>query len=676
MAAWLSSKRGVTIATLVVAFAFLFAVNAFSNAVFRGPGADFTRDKVFTFSEGTLKTLRDMEEPVTLRLFISRRLAEVAPSYGGYATRVRNLLERYASLSRGKLKLEIYSPAPYSDDEDRAVAFGVLAVPVDQSGGEQVFFGLVGTNTVDETDKIAFFHPSREPFIEYDITRLIRNLATPKKKVVGLITPLPLQGSFTPAGVQPPWAIYSEISGVFDVRNFGADTDKIPDDVDVLLIVHPLGVEDKLYYAVDQFVMRGGKVLLLLDPIPEAAPRRRTMFGPAPMPPGSEFDKLLAPWGLELVKDRVASDILLALRVNAVDQGRQIVADYIAWLDIRPTGEFVEGEGKAAKRTAFAPINPTDRVTSGLARLIMASPGIIRKTTDGTTTVTPLVTTSPRAQALDAEKLKFEPSVVRLLREYKAGDAPLVLAARVGGKVKSAFPDGPPKEKEEPKKDEKKELTAEEKEKAEKEAAEKEKKRKELEGAHLKESKGDVDLIVIADIDFLQDQFWSREQAVGNESVRVPTASNADFVMIALDQLSGQNALIGLRGKGISTRPFVLVDDLQKRATERLRAKQAELAARYKEIEEKLKDVRTRGKDGKVELTAEQQKAVLEFTTELLRIRREQREVQRGLREGVERLDARLKFVNIGGIPIVIGLAAIAVGFWRFRRRRRRYETA
>ena len=601
MAAWLKSKRGLTIATLVVAFAFLFAVNAFSNAVFRGPGADFTRDKVFTLSEGTLKTLREMEEPVTLRLFISKRLGEVAPTYTGYAQRVRNLVERYATLSRGKLRLEIYNPAPYSDDEDRAVAFGIAAVPVGQSG-EQVFFGLVGTNTVDETDKIAFFHPSRESFIEYDLTRLIRNLATPKKKVVGLITPLPLQGSFTPAGVQPPWAIYSEIGGVFDVRNIGADTDRIPDDVDVLLIVHPLGIEDKLYYAIDQFVLRGGKVLLMVDPIPEAAPRRRTMFGPAPMPPGSDFDKLLNHWGVELVKDRVATDILLALRVNAVDQGRQIVADYIAWLDIPPTAAFTEGEGAAAKRVDYAPINPRDRVTSGLARLIVASPGILRKTTAGTTTVTPLITTSPRGQALDAEKLKFEPSVVRLLREYKAGDVPLVIAARIGGKVKSAFPDGPPKEKEEAKKDEKKELSAEEKEKAEKEAAEKEKKRKELEAAHLKEAKGEIDIIVVADIDFLQDQFWSREQAIGQETIRVPTTSNADFVMIALDQLSGQNALIGLRGKGVSAKPFVLVDDLQKRAVERLRAKQAELAARYKEIEEKLKDVRTKGQDGKIEL--------------------------------------------------------------------------
>src|ERR1041384_364804 len=193
MLRFIKSRRGVLIATLIVSFVFLAALNDISNVAVQGQSVDFTADKTFTLSEGTLKTLREMEEPVTLRFFYSAKLGEQVPTYGAYAMRVRTLLERYAALSRGKIKLEVLNPAPFSEDEDRAVAFGVQAIPLDQSG-EQVFFGLAGTNTVDESDKIGFFHPSRETFIEYDLTRLVRNLSNTKKKVVGIITSLPLQG--------------------------------------------------------------------------------------------------------------------------------------------------------------------------------------------------------------------------------------------------------------------------------------------------------------------------------------------------------------------------------------------------------------------------------------------------------------------------------------------------
>jgi ABC-type uncharacterized transport system involved in gliding motility auxiliary subunit len=286
-----------------------------------------------------------------------------------------------------------------------------------------------------------------------------------------------------------------------------------------------------------------------------------------------------------------------------------------------------------------------------------------------------------------------------LLREYKPGKEPLSLAVRVTGKVKSAFPDGAPKPKEEPKKEEtkkdepkkedvkkedepKKEETKKEepsKEGEKKDEAKKDEPKKDeakKEEPPLKESKGEIDLIIVADVDFMQEQFWAREQNFFGETVRIPYTANADFLMFALDQMSGANALKGLRGKGIAARPFTRVEKMQADADARLRAQRADLEKRYKEIQDKLKDVRTKGKDGKIELTAEQQAAVVDFTRELLRIRREQRGVQFEARREYEGLDRTLKLANVGAIPVVVAIIALFVGILRYYRRRRRYETS
>lgn len=679
MLRYFKSRRGILVATLIVSFVFLAALNAFTNVLVRGQALDFTEDKTFTLSEGTFKTLREMQEPVTLRFFYSTKLGEAVPTYGTYAARVRALLERYASLSGGKIRLEILNPAPFAEDEDRAVAFGIQAIPLDQSG-EQVFFGLVGTNTVDETDKIAFFHPTREPFIEYDLTRLIRNLSNPKKKVVGIVTTLPLQGQFTPGGMQPPWAIHTEISGVFETKMV-ADVDKIPDDVDVLLVAHPAGLEDKMLFAIDQYALRGGKVIVLVDPVPESAPRRRTMFGGGMVGPGSDLPKLFRAWGIEIKADRVATDFERALKVNAADQGgRPVVAPYVAWLDLR------------ASRDAGNNINRSDPVTAGLQRVILATSGIILKVKDGTTKVTPLLFTTGAASETDAGKFRLQPDVMGLVRDYRPGKEVLNLAVRINGKVQSAFPEGAPKgkedekkdeaKKEEPKKDEAKKdeppKDGEKKDEAKKDEPKKDEAKKEepKKDEVLKESKVDLDVIVVADVDFLQEQFWSRETNFFGETIRVPTTSNADFLMFALDQMSGANALKGLRGKGIASRPFTLIEKLQSSAEGRLRQQRADLEKQYKEAQDKLKDVRTKGQDGKIELTAEQQAAVVEFTRQLLRIRREQRAVQFEARRDYETLDRRLKLANIGVLPALVAVVAILVGMVRYKRRRRRYETA
>lgn len=638
-------RRGLVVATMVLLVVCLGAISALSSNLLRGVSLDLTQDKVFTLSPGTIKVLRNMEEPVTLRLFISPDLIKKAPSYGPYVQRVRAVLDRYRELSNGKIKLEVYEPKRFSNEEDRAAGFGLSALPVDQQG-TNVFFGLAATNSVDATEKIAFFHPNREAYIEQDLTRIILTLSVKKKKVVGMISPLPLAGRFSMQGMQPPWPIYKAIDGLFEVKTIGSTATEIPKEVDVLLIVHPRGFSDKLRYAIDQYVLRGGKTIVMVDPVPESAPRRRSMMGVSPVSPGSDMPALFKAWGVEMVKGKVAADIDLAVKVRWQEQGRPVLVDYIAWLDL-----------------PAAQISQTDPASRALSRIILASPGILRKVKDGKTTIAPLLQTTAKAEELDASKLRFRPNPVQLERDYKAGDKALTMAARITGAAVSAFPKGAPADAKKP--DPKK---ADDKKADDKKTPAK--------PVHLATSAKPIDVVIFADIDMLDASYWQNEQRLGNETMAIPTSDNANLLLNLIDSMSGANALLGLRSKGQASRPFVVVQKIQKASEARFRAKQVELIKKRDETMKKLKDVRTSGKDGQVVLTKEQQEAITQFRGELIRIRAELRDVQFQQNKDIDELETRVKVLNIAAIPAIIALLAIFLGFVRYRRRRRRHETS
>ena len=246
------------------------AVNVYSSVSFTSARLDLTEDRIYTLSPGTRDTLAKVQEPITLRFFFSERLGRELPAYAAYGQRVRNLLQEYANLSNGKIRLEIFDPEPFSTVEDRAVSYGLQGVPIDQSG-EQVYFGLVGTNMTDDEQVVPFFQPERERFLEYDLTRIVNNLANPERKVVGMLSGLPLEGRFMPGGqVAPPWTILQQMRQVFLVRTIGAAIDRIEPDVDVLFVVHPKNLPEKTLYAIDQFMMAGGRAIFFVDPYSEA----------------------------------------------------------------------------------------------------------------------------------------------------------------------------------------------------------------------------------------------------------------------------------------------------------------------------------------------------------------------------------------------------------------------
>ncbi len=648
--AFFNERRNLTVATLIVAFVFLFAFNAFVGNAARNVSADLTADREFTLSAGTGRVLKSLQEPIVLRLFLSPSLVERVPSYGAATARVRNLLNRYVALSNGKIRLETYRPEPYSVDEDKAAAYGMEGVPIDASG-EVVYFGLAGTNTVDEEEKIAFFHPNRQRFIEYDITRLVHSLGV-KKKAVGLIAGLPIDGTFSmQGGMQQPWPVMNEIKKLFDVETIDESKDSIPDNIDVLMIFHPQRLSDKTLYAIDQYVLKGGKALVMVDPVPLSAPRRRTFMGAGPVPPGSDLPKLLKAWGVAYDSAAVATDARRAIEMEFRQQGRIYKVPNIAYVQLSEPD-----------------LNAGDPVTARIKLLIFGIPGHFAKAEGGGTTVTPLATTTDVAMVRKAADYRQEPDLLDLYRTYAPGNRKLSLAVRVTGNAATAFPEGRPVDPDAKKED------AEKKETGEK--AEKDDGKKAAKPAHIARTQKPLNLILVADADFLETGFWAQTSTVGEGAVYTPFANNADFVVNALDDLTGANPLAGLRGRGAPARPFTVVEDLRKASQDKLRAKQLELARELEGLQKKIADARSASEDGKTVLTEAQQETLGGYLAKFIAVRQEQRAVLASLRADVDALEARTKFFNIALIPLVIAVLAILVAIWRARRRRRRYETA
>jgi ABC-type uncharacterized transport system involved in gliding motility auxiliary subunit len=657
-------NRSLTaIIALICAAVLLVGVNVIADKTLRSARVDLTQQRLYTLSEGSRTTLAKIDEPITVRFYYSKRLGTEIPTYALYAQRVRDMLEEYVSLAKGKIKLEVLDPVPYSAVEDRAVAFGLQGVPIDQ-GGEQVYFGLAATNSTDDQQVISFFQPERERFLEYDLTKLIHSLAFPKKTVVGMITALPVEGDMM-AAMQgrptQPFAIIEQLRQLYELRTIGSDLDKISPDIDVLMVIHPQNLSEKTQYAIDQFVLGGGRALVFVDPNSEIQQSRPSQFNPPGSPAGSNLDKLFAAWGLQMMPDAVAGDRFAARKVNAGSASRVQAVDYVAWLNLR-SANFAKD----------------DTITADLGQINMATSGILQQREGAKTKFEPLIQTSPASEKIPVEKFQGPiPDVVGILNSFKPENTRFTLAARVTGDVQTAFPDGPlkPPENKTENKDEKKEDKPADDKAGDKSApatppadAAKAEPPKD---PQLMQSKQPINVVVVADTDILDDRLWVQSSDFFGQRVAVPIANNGDFVANAVEALAGGNDLITLRSRGTSARPFEVVQNIQRDADSRYSAKEHELQDKLKATEGKIKDLKS-DKSGNVQLTSEQTASLEGFRREMLQTRQELRDVQLALNQEIDRLKARLQFFNIALIPILVGIVAIVVGIVRLHRRKRR----
>tara|TARA_B100000530_G_C15934195_1_gene478315 strand:- start:3319 stop:5244 length:1926 start_codon:yes stop_codon:yes gene_type:complete len=620
-----------------LAIIFFLAFNALINTAFTSSRLDLTQDKLFTLSDGTKKLLSTIDEPIDVRLYYSRRFNEIGPDIARHATRVTELLGEYERLSNGMIRFEVFDPEPFSPEEDLAVSDGLQGLPFDQSG-ELVYFGVAGTNSTDDTDSIGYLSPERGPFLEYDLTRLVHNLANPDKARITILSDLPLQG--TKFDNYKEWLIVEGMKQFFDVQFIDREDKKIPEKTEVLVIAAVHTLNPSLTYAIDQFVMKGGRILAFVDPFAESMALAGPQAGQLP-PPGvgiGAMTPLLKSWGVEMPAGKFVANSDDAVRVGFPDpeSGQQVAVDYVSWLTL--VGDR---------------FSKNDTVSGQLQRIVVSSAGAFLPTKESSIKFEPLIYTSKNSNLMDAFEIAQQPNPITLMKKFQSEDKSYPIAVRISGNIKSLYPDGPPKE-----------------------VAKLDKDTTSVDVSHLSETKVPLNAILVGDADFLADRNWARVQEIAGQRLTMPQANNADFAINALDNLRGSQALVGLRGRGLSVRPFEIIKEMRQIADDKFRAREQELLNSISKIEKNIDELKREEQNTGVILTSAQQNEIDNFRVKMLDSRRDLRQVQRSLRNDVETLENRIRVVNIWAVPVVIAFIAILLAFVRRARRARFYRTA
>ncbi len=629
---WFSVIGGVAVAAIVI------GINMFADARLANLHIDLTRGQIYTLSPGTRQILHGLKEPITLRLFYSRRLGSTVPVYGSYADHVREMLEEYAAVARGKVRLQFYDPEPFSDVEDRAMAYGLQGVPVDQAG-TQVYFGLAGSNLEDDERSIAFFQPERERFLEYDLTKLVYELSNPKRPVVGVMSSLPLDGDprmmmmHGQAGdAGQPYAATMLLRQTNQVKTVATDAQVIDPDIQVLLVAEAQHLSDATLYAIDQFVMRGGRLMAMVDPWSEAMAATPSPTGMPPTDTGSNLKKLFDAWGITFDPTKVVGDLTGAWRVRANTDDQVQAVNYVAWFNIR------------------AGINHNDPATADLQQVTVASAGAIGKAKGAPIQFTPLLTSSARSGLIPVDQVKM-PDPAKILANFKPEGGPRVIAARIHGVLKSAFT-GPPK-------------------------LAKGQKRPANFPAYKSRTDGPANLVVVADSDILADRFWVHIADFFGQKTATPFSDNGPFVANLIDTLAGGNALIGLRSRGDSNHPFILVNRMQSEAEAKFRQTEQALQKHLDATEKQLRALRQGSSTGsdqaasQVVITPAQRTAIDAARKDIVDTRQQLRAVQYDLNRNISRLETELRLFNIVLIPALLVVLAIALALVRRTRRAR-----
>lgn len=595
---------------VVVALAF-FVFNALSSLLFKDVQLDLTEQKLYTLTEGTQQLLAGLDEPIELYFFYSNQAARDMPQVRHYAQRVHELLATYTRLADGKLKLHVIEPEPFSAQEDQAAQMGLQAIPLAQ--GESLYLGLAGKNSQGDVQSIAFFALEQEELLEYELSRMLHALSQTSLPVIGVMSGLQLNGGFDMLSgqAQPAWRVMEEVRQQFQIESIALTADEIPESVSVLWLVHPQNLSPPTLYAIDQFVMRGGKLLVFVDPYSEFD-TGMSMAADELQARASNLQTLFEAWGLRLRDDVVVGDSLYAMTVGVGSEQRAV--RHLGWLNL--------------PKQAFS---AEDVVTAPLQNITLATAGILEPLEGATTVFTPLLQTSDSAMPYAARRFAGLRSPTELQADMQPTGERYTLAARISGPAKSAFTQG-------------------------------------LEGQlpGLKQAK-QIQVLVVADTDMLRDTMWVQVQDFFGQRLPQPWADNASFVVNAMDNLLGSDALLGVRSRAQFSRPFTLVDRLRRTAEERYAEKEQQLQRRLMQAEQKIAELQTG--DAELNVSMQQQATIQQFMQERLQIRKELREVRYQLNADIERLGTTVKVFNVAVMPFILTFAMVLIGLHRRIRR-------
>ncbi|WP_370171316.1 MULTISPECIES: GldG family protein [Hyphomonas] len=627
----MKAKHYLIAASVLTAITFI-AANLLVQKMFTGARIDFTENNLYTLSDATKSTLDSVAEPVDITFVYTRSTGQDFPTIRAYAARVRELLQVYESQSGGKVRVTEIDPVPFSPAEDQALAAGITAI--DTNGNDPLYFGIIGRNSIDDQRVIPFLAPEREVTLEYDLTRMVARLDDPDPARVGILSSLP---GMTAPGGEGGYTLLRDIHKSFDVEPISETFQSLPEDLDVLLVVQPPDLSDRQQWLIDQFILRKGRAVFLLDPAAKTA-ASAGMFQTSETGTSATLGRFGEAWGISLSNDAVA-DAASALTVP-VDTGGGRIEElaHPLFLGI-PAGDM----------------NQDDLITADLARSVnFGAPGAFEVgTLSDEVEFTPLVMTGPSPSFIKAENAVTDMSPQQVLRQYQTEPEALVLAARLSGQLTTAYAQGAPAfdEPSDP-------LLAEI---ARAEAANA--------LPHVSESKTDAQLVLIADVDFVADDFY----IIPNEQIIV--ADNGALVLNALDALAGGGELSRLRSRAPSLRRMERVDRMRENAEAIYFRQQAALQDNLQTAQARLEELQAIGAadgffsgDLEADLTEAERTELLDLRQRIVDLRAQLREIERNYRRDIDRLEGTLKAINIWGGPMLVCLIGLFV--W-YRQRRR-----
>ncbi len=602
---------------------------------------DLTEHKIYTLSGETRNILDQLNQPVSLDFYYSRTAAMKGPEqirfFNTYYHYVRDLLEEYTQLADGRIALNIIDPRPFTEEEEEAVQFGVRRFPL--SDDESFFFGLVARTERGEHKTIEFFEPDRQEFVEYDVSKLITDVTRREKRKVGVMSSLPVTAEdLSPymrqmmqmQGRRPPepWNLITHLEEQFEIEKVPENTEALPADIDFLMLIHPKHLDENTLFAVDQYVMRGGRLLVFVDPQcfsdePEEDPS--DPYAAMEHSAASDLNALLRGWGVEMLPDQIAADRSLATRVRV----REHVEHLPVYLRLNEDC-----------------VNKEEVITANLHTIHMLYPGVLRKVPGVGADLTPLLTTTAEAAVWEPrspfELQMGDPAAIN--RAAHATGEPLMLACMITGNLKTNFPDGRPVPEQQDGEDD------------DGEGADDGEQRDDL--PPLLEESEDAMVMVFADVDMIADTLAYERTAFGASQ----RGDNASIVFNALEYLAGTGDLIAIRSRGRFERPFLRVDEIETEAEKATAEETEALNRRISEHEQRLRELSSTATDSEDDVELLRSTALSErekIQNEIWKARRQLRALQAGKRAEIEALKGSLQTHNMVWSPAAVLLIAI-----------------
>jgi len=584
---------------------------------------DLTAEHAYTLSAGTKAILARLDTPVQIRFYASQSAEGMPVFLKTYAQQVDDLLGEYRQNSRGLIQIQKLDPEPDSDAEDSAKLEGVE--PQLLSNGERVYLGL-SVSLLDQKEAIPFLSPERERLLEYDISRAIARVMTPDKSVIGVLSPLPVMGTGAMMPMQqqgePAWVLIEELKRDFDVREIEPNATTIPNDIKVLLVIHPKGITEATQFALDQFVLRGGKLIAFLDPMAALDPQTASAgFGSPPSKSG--LDRLLKAWGVTFEDSKVLADL-----------------DFVARTD--------QGRAPAVLALNEKAVNKDDIATADAGNLFVVFGGVFGGTPAQGLKETVLLHSSKDSELVDPMMARM--SGEEIAKSFKPSGIEYPLAIRLSGKFKTAFPAGKPKPPEAEPNEKKEDASPPE--------------------TTLKESKHETTIVLVGDSDMIQDRVAVRQ--VGNpfgQRLFMPANGNLAFAENLIDQLTGDSNLIAVRSRASRERPFTVVKKMQADAEASYRSKIKELEDGLADAQRKIGQLQSGKQEGqRFILSPQQQEELANFRKKEAEAKTQLKEVRKKLRADIDSLENRIKWLDIAGMPALVALTGLVFAIVKRRR--------